>query len=74
MAKQNKKYLREIQYLKETSSRFSGVPDLILVEIISAFYTYGTVDNIITVRKKSRNTLTFLQSNTYSFDPLNRSY
>lgn len=71
MAKQNKKYLREIQYLKETSSRFSGVPDLILVEIISAFYTYGTVDNIITVRKKSRNTLTFLQSNTYSFDPLN---
>lgn len=64
-------YLREIQYLKESSRRFSGVSDVLLTEIVSAFYNHRTVDTIIRIRRRTRNTLSFLQSPRFSFDPIN---
>jgi len=70
-----RRYLREMEYVKNSPSaqgKLRAVPDLVLEEIIHTYYTYGSVAKVLSVRTKSRRTLSYLENPTFSFDPISQ--
>jgi hypothetical protein len=64
-----------MEYIKNSPSSprsLRSVPDLVLEEVIHTYYTYGTVAKVLSVRTKSRRTLSYLENPSFSFDPISQ--
>ena len=64
-----------MEYIKNSPSspqQLRSVPDLVLEQVVHSYYTYGTVAKVLSVRTKSRRTLSYLENPTFSFDPISQ--
>jgi len=69
-----RKYVRELDYIKtnQASGKLRSVPDTVLEQVVHAYYTYGTVAKVLSIRTKSRRTLSYLENPSFSFDPISQ--